>query len=58
MLYYKYMLVLQGDADYELHFNETDQLADSQKRFAEAQLSLFNKWWNAWPGKSHGSAQA
>jgi 4-hydroxy-tetrahydrodipicolinate synthase len=58
VLYYKYLLVLQGDIDYEFHFNATDKLTDSQKRFAEAQLSLFQQWWNAWPGKSYGSAQA
>jgi 4-hydroxy-tetrahydrodipicolinate synthase len=51
VLYYKYLLVLLGDRDYELHFNETDELTDSQKRFAEAQLNLFLKWWSDWPGK-------
>ena len=52
VLYYKYLLVLQGDSDYELHFNETDELTASQKQFAESQLNLFLKWWNAWPGRS------
>ncbi len=56
VLYYKYLLVLQGDSDYEFHFNETDELTDSQKRFAEAQLSLFQQWWNAWPGRSYVTA--
>ena len=54
VLYYKYLLVLLGDSDYELHFNETDQLSPSQKRFAETQLKLFQDWWKAWPGKSFG----
>lgn len=53
VLYYKYLLVLLGDADYELNFNETDQLSSSQKHFAESQLSLFQQWWNNWPGKSY-----
>ena len=53
VLYYKYLLVLLGDADYALHFNETDELSDSQKRFAESQLKLFQTWWEVWPGKSY-----
>ncbi len=53
VLYFKYLLVLLGDADYELHFNETDRLSPSQKRFAETQLALFQQWWSDWPGKSY-----
>lgn len=51
VLYYKHLLVLLGDADYELNFNESDQLSPSQKHFAEAQLKLFQQWWNNWSGK-------
>ena len=51
VLYYKYLLVLLGDTDYESHFNESDQLSLSQKQFAESQLKLFQKWWNHWLGK-------
>lgn len=51
VLYYKYLLVLLGDADYELHFNESDQLSPSQMRFAETQLKLFRQWWSHWSGK-------
>jgi dihydrodipicolinate synthase/N-acetylneuraminate lyase len=54
VLYYKYLLVLLGDADYRLHLNESDQLSPSQRGFAEAQLKLFQQWWNRWPGKSYG----
>ena len=53
VLYYKHLLVLLGDADYELNFNESDRLSPSQKRFAESQLKLFQQWWNNWPGKSY-----
>ncbi len=51
VLYYKYLLVLLGDTDYELHFNETDRLSESQRHYAEAQLKLFQKWWDNWSGK-------
>ena len=52
VLFYKYLLVLQGDENYRLHFNETDALSPSQKGFVETQLRLFLDWWNGWPGKS------
>ena len=54
VLFYKYMLVLRGDSDYERHFNPTDQLSASQQKFAEAQLKLFCDWWDQWPGKTYG----
>ncbi len=54
VLYYKYLLVLLGDADYTLHLNESDELLPSQRRYAEAQLKLFQQWWAGWPGKTYG----
>ncbi len=57
VLYYKYLLVLLGDNDYQYHFNPTDELTASQKHFAESQLTLFQQWWNGWPGKSYGEHQ-
>ncbi len=55
VLFYKYLLVLLGDNDYAVHFNETDTLCPSQTGFAEAQLNLFLDWWNNWPGKDYGA---
>ena len=52
VLFYKYLLVLNGETEYELHFNETDALSASQKNFVEQQYSLFKKWWANWPGKN------
>lgn len=54
VLYYKYLLVLLGDADYQRHFNAADELSESQRRFAEAQLRLFQQWWEGWEGKTDG----
>jgi dihydrodipicolinate synthase/N-acetylneuraminate lyase len=48
VLFYKYLMVLKGDAAYTLHFNETDALSDSQKGFAKAQLQLFDTWYADW----------
>lgn len=55
VLYYKYLLVLLGQSEYEHHFIETDGLSASQRRFAENQLQLFMDWWGNWEGKSHGN---
>ena len=51
VLFYKYLLVLNGETEYELHFNESDQLSASQRNFVESQYDLFRTWWAAWPGK-------
>ena len=48
VLYYKYLLVLNGQQEYALHFNETDALTDSQRRYTEAQYQLFRDWYAAW----------
>jgi len=50
VLYYKRLMVLGGDASYELHFNETDALSAGQNAYAEAQLKLFRDWWGNWAG--------
>jgi 1-pyrroline-4-hydroxy-2-carboxylate deaminase len=48
VLYFKHMMVLKGDKEYLLHFNETDALSDSQRGFVEAQLKLFDAWYAEW----------
>jgi 4-hydroxy-tetrahydrodipicolinate synthase len=55
VLYYKYLLVLLGESDYERHFNETDRLSPSQQQSAAAQLKLFQDWWQSWPGTSYAA---
>ena len=51
VLYYKHLLVLLGDSDYEHHFNETDKLSESQSKYVEVQLKVFQNWWANWEGK-------
>jgi dihydrodipicolinate synthase/N-acetylneuraminate lyase len=53
VLYYKYLMFLRGDADYELHFNETDALDAGQKAYAQFHLEQFDAWWASW---SHRTA--
>lgn len=48
VLYYKHMMVLRGDAEYTLHFNETDALTPSQQAWAETQLNQFQDWYANW----------
>ena len=50
VLYYKHLMVLEGDAEYARHFNGSDSLSPSQKAFAEQQLDLFKSWYANWPG--------
>ena len=42
------MMVLKGNPEYRLHFNETDALSDSQRGYAEQQLELFDAWYAQW----------
>ncbi len=51
VLYYKTLMVLEGHAAYEHHFNPTDALSRSQRAFLEQQWSLFKSWWSQWPGR-------
>jgi dihydrodipicolinate synthase/N-acetylneuraminate lyase len=51
VLYYKYLMVLEGSPEYELHFYESDKLADSQKNYATSQLKLFKTWYANWDGR-------
>jgi 4-hydroxy-tetrahydrodipicolinate synthase len=48
VLYYKYLMVLNGDTEYTLHFNDTDALSASQRRYAETQYALFRNWYAGW----------
>jgi dihydrodipicolinate synthase/N-acetylneuraminate lyase len=50
VLHYKYLLTLRGESEYQLHFNETDELSPSQQGYAQAQLNQFDAWWADWPG--------
>ncbi len=52
VLYYKHLMVLNGDEEYTLHFNETDALTDSQRNYAESQYHLFKSWYADWKAKT------
>lgn len=48
VLYYKHLLVLNGEEEYRLHFNETDVLSDAQRNYCEQQYALFKAWFADW----------
>jgi 1-pyrroline-4-hydroxy-2-carboxylate deaminase len=50
VLHYKHCMVLAGYPEFGLHFNETDALSDSQRRYTEAQWRKFHAWHAAWSG--------
>ncbi len=58
VLFYKHMMVLKGDKEYALHFNESDALSDSQRGYAEAQLKLFDAWYADWTKANVARKQA
>lgn len=53
VLYYKYLMFLLGDADFEYQLNSSDSLTPSQAAYARKQLLQFQTWWNNWAGKNH-----
>ncbi|MFZ1812872.1 MAG: dihydrodipicolinate synthase family protein [Rhizobiaceae bacterium] len=48
VLYYKYLMLLQGDEAYRHHFNAFDTLTQSQMTHAERQFRQFTNWHEAW----------
>lgn len=57
VLYYKYLMVLAGNPEYELHFNASDALSDSQRRYAQTQWTKFQHWYRTWSAESAHSAR-
>ncbi|MGJ8583538.1 MAG: dihydrodipicolinate synthase family protein [Marinosulfonomonas sp.] len=48
VLYYKHLLVLNGEEEYRLHFIETDELSAAQRNYCEQQYDLFRNWFADW----------
>ena len=48
VLYYKYLMVLEGNPEYAHHINASDALSPSQRELARSQWQLFKNWWNQW----------
>jgi len=52
VLYYKYLMVLAGNPEYALHFNASDALSESQRRYTEAQWAKFKTWYGKWSAEA------
>jgi 4-hydroxy-tetrahydrodipicolinate synthase len=50
VLFYKRLMVLEGNAAYEHHINETDSLSNSQRAYIDTEWRSFREWWDSWPG--------
>jgi 4-hydroxy-tetrahydrodipicolinate synthase len=50
VLYYKYLMTLEGDQNYQYQVQSTDALSPSQAAYAHGQWELFREWWSNWPG--------
>ena len=50
VLYYKHLMVLEGNPEYEHHINERDSLSHSQRAYIDAEWRRFRSWWDSWPG--------
>ncbi len=57
VLYYKYLMVLEGHPEYELQIYSSDRLSDSQREYVRNQWHLFRSWWDNWPGASDQASQ-
>ena len=51
VLYYKELMVLEGNEEYRRHFNDFDRLSDRQRDFLHTQWKQFRQWWSQWEGK-------
>ncbi|MBV4455474.1 MULTISPECIES: dihydrodipicolinate synthase family protein [Pseudomonas] len=58
VLYYKYLMVLNGDQGYSVHFNETDVLSEAQRRYARSQYALFRQWYADWSAQQNCQREA
>jgi 4-hydroxy-tetrahydrodipicolinate synthase len=52
VLYYKYLMVCEGEPAYARQIIESDVLSESQRAYADTQLALFKAWYAAWPGRT------
>ena len=51
VLYYKHLMVLEGNSEYRHHLNVSDGLSPTQQAFLEAEWRRFRNWWASWSGK-------
>jgi 4-hydroxy-tetrahydrodipicolinate synthase len=50
VLYYKHLMVLEGNPEYQHQLNRSDKLSPQQLSLLENQWRQFRAWWAGWPG--------
>ena len=53
VLYYKHLLTLLGESEYQTQRPAEVALGASERNEAQAQLLRFQLWWENWPGKDY-----
>lgn len=54
VLYYKQLMVLEGNPEYVHPINKNDVLDSSQRSFLETEWERFREWWSSWRGYGEG----
>ena len=57
VLYYKRLMVLEGNREYVHHLNASDRLTPSQEAFLETSWRRFRDWWASWPGREDAAVR-
>jgi 4-hydroxy-tetrahydrodipicolinate synthase len=52
VLYYKHLMVLEGNPEYQHQLYASDALSAQQRAFLEDHWRQFREWWANWPGAS------
>jgi len=52
VLYYKHLMVLEGNPEYQHQLYASDALSSQQRAFLEDHWRQFREWWANWPGSS------
>jgi 4-hydroxy-tetrahydrodipicolinate synthase len=52
VLYYKRLMVLEGNPEYAHSIYRSDALSSSQRAFVDAEWQRFRRWWDDWAGSS------
>ena len=50
VLYYKHLMVLEGNDEYQYHLNPDDKLSATQQALIESEWRRFRRWWESWHG--------
>ena len=52
VLFYKHLMVLEGNSEYAHNINRSDSLSQAQRLLVESEWRRFREWWNSWPGSA------